>query len=222
MQVRFSVPAAAALVVMLPAEALAGMPVVDLTDVAHLRLRAISFFALVLLLSAFGIQRIWNSLRPEFPSLPVLSYRRALALVALWGLVFLLVLTMISGARELMTPGAWKKDGATYKLADQEPERRERLERLRSHLWSYAQAHGGDLPSQAGASEIPDAAWRVIDDARAARYVYAGGSRPGVGEAPIAWEPVHYGADRWALLASGAVVRRPASDLESPPGAGAR
>jgi len=26
------------------------------------------------------------------------------------------VLTMISGARELMTPGAWEKDGAIYRL----------------------------------------------------------------------------------------------------------
>jgi hypothetical protein len=26
---------------------------------------------------------------------------------------------MISGARELMTPGAWEKQGVTYRLADQ-------------------------------------------------------------------------------------------------------
>ena len=101
-----------------PGEALAGMPMIDLTDVAHLRLRTISFFLLVLLLSAAGIQRIWNALREDFPSLPLISYRRALGLVTLWGLVFLLVLTMISGARELMTPGAWKKEGATYRLVE--------------------------------------------------------------------------------------------------------
>ncbi len=35
----------------------------------------------------------------------------------IWGLLFVLVLTMISGARELMTPGAWEKEGFTYVLA---------------------------------------------------------------------------------------------------------
>jgi hypothetical protein len=38
--------------------------------------------------------------------------------VTLWGLLFLLILTMISGARELMTPGAWEKHGSTYELKD--------------------------------------------------------------------------------------------------------
>jgi len=56
--------------------------------------------------------------------LPRLSFGRALAGVILWGLLFFIVLTMISGARELMTPGAWKKDGATYKLADDPAEER--------------------------------------------------------------------------------------------------
>ena len=37
-----------------------------------------------------------------------------------WGSLFVLVLTMISGARELMTPGAWKKDGITYVLEDEQ------------------------------------------------------------------------------------------------------
>ena len=39
-----------------------------------------------------------------------------MAAVVLWGLLFMLVLTMISGARELLTPGAWEKKGATYQL----------------------------------------------------------------------------------------------------------
>jgi hypothetical protein len=41
--------------------------------------------------------------------------------VTLWGLLFLLILTMISGARELMTPGAWEKHGSTYRLKDERP-----------------------------------------------------------------------------------------------------
>src|SRR5829696_7702497 len=99
----------------------AGMPSFTLTDAASLRLQSISFFLVVFLLSALVIRWIWNALTTDFPRLPRLSYPKALGLVALWGLLFLLVLTMISGARELMTPGAWKKQGLTYTLADQEP-----------------------------------------------------------------------------------------------------
>jgi hypothetical protein len=54
---------------------------------------------------------LWNSLQRDFPRLPRLSFSRALAGVVLWGLLFIIVLTMISGARELMTPGAWQRQG---------------------------------------------------------------------------------------------------------------
>ncbi len=94
------------------------MPSFSLTDVARLRLEAISFFLMVMLLAAWGVQRIWNALAKDFPRLPRMSYGRAVAGIVLWGFVFVLVLTMISGARELMTPGAWEKQGATYKLKD--------------------------------------------------------------------------------------------------------
>ena len=94
----------------------AGMPSASLTDVARLRVENISFFLVVLLLSALLVQMIWNWLRNDFPRLPRLTYPKAVALISLWGLLFVLVLTMISGARELMTPGAWEKNGATYRL----------------------------------------------------------------------------------------------------------
>ena len=89
-----------------------------LTNVAKLRLDAISFFALCLFGVAWVIQAVWNSLAKDFPRLPRISYARSLGLMGLWGLLFLLVLTMISGARELMTPGAWKKNGLTYQLVE--------------------------------------------------------------------------------------------------------
>jgi hypothetical protein len=54
------------------------------------------------------VQGIWIALRGDFTVLPRLTYPEALGVIALWGLLFLLVLTMISGDRELMTPGAWK------------------------------------------------------------------------------------------------------------------
>ena len=54
--------------------------------------------------------------RGDFTRLPRLTYGKSIAIVALWGLLFILVLTMISGARELMTPGAWEQHGATFRL----------------------------------------------------------------------------------------------------------
>lgn len=102
--------------------ALAGMPVPwTLRDVARMRVEAISFFLAVLLASAGMIQWIWNALRKDFARLPRLNYWRSLGLVAIWGLLFVVVLTMVSGARELMTPGAWERNGATYRLTDAEP-----------------------------------------------------------------------------------------------------
>jgi hypothetical protein len=89
-----------------------------LSKLARLRLDAISFFLAGLLASGWAVQRVWNSLAKDFPKLPRISYLRSLGLIWLWGLLFLLVLTMISGARELMTPGAWKKNGLTYQLAE--------------------------------------------------------------------------------------------------------
>lgn len=97
-----------------------------LSKLAKLRLNAISFFLVGLLASGWAIQLIWNSLTKDFPKLPRISYLRSLGLVVLWGLLFVLVLTMISGARELMTPGAWRKKGLTYELvepADRSPHR---------------------------------------------------------------------------------------------------
>src|SRR5262245_5092330 len=79
----------------------AGMPSWTLTDVARMRVESISFFLAGFLVSSLLIKFLWNGLRRDFPVLPRLSYPRALGLVGLWGLLFVLVLTMISGAREL-------------------------------------------------------------------------------------------------------------------------
>jgi hypothetical protein len=103
------------LVVSLPAQA--GMPApYTLRELAKLRIEAISFFLLVFALCAGLVMWIWNMLRAEDSRLPRLTYLKAVGVVFLWGLLFSIVLTMISGARELMTPGAWEKTGATYRL----------------------------------------------------------------------------------------------------------
>src|SRR5438309_1420396 len=107
------------LTLLAPPVAYAGMPSLTLTDVGRMRAQTISFFLFGFLLSAWLIQRLWNYLRKDFTILPRLTYGKAVGMVSLWGLLFVLVLTMISGARELMTPGAWKKSGFTYKLAEE-------------------------------------------------------------------------------------------------------
>jgi hypothetical protein len=108
-------------------ECLGGMPsplpsevprFLRLTDSALGRLQTISFFLLTFLASALVVMLLWNYMRRDFAWMPRMSYGRAAAAVFLWGLLFVVVLTMISGARELMTPGAWEKQGFTYKLKD--------------------------------------------------------------------------------------------------------
>jgi hypothetical protein len=197
----------------LPAAARAGMPVVTLTDLARMRIQTLSFFLLGFIVSSWIIQRIWNSLRADFPRLPRLSYSRALGVVTLWGLLFVLILTMISGARELMTPGAWKKTGFTYKLAEDKPplverphegERRQSIERLRIALWTYARGNDGRFPP-ANATTIPEEAWRVPDPS-GMHYVYVGGQSADVGHAILAYEPGLFGAERLVLWTDGPVV----------------
>ncbi len=194
----------------------AGMPSIDLTDVAKLRVDAISFFLLLGFLSALGVKLIWNSFRKDFPNLPRLTYGKALGLTTLWGLLFLIVLTMISGARELMTPGAWVKQGYTYKLASSEnasPEESEavqlrrqrefRINNLARALLAYAAAHEGKYPEKP--EEIPEELWRT-DDSTNARYEYTPGLTANDKEKILVYEPAIYGDKRFILQADGQIV----------------
>ena len=122
--------AAAILLGAIPSALFGGMPVPlpeDVETVLRLReepkqrLQVISFFLLAFLVSALFVKWLWNGLRREFPQLPRISFGKAMLLTMAWGLLFCLVLVMISGARELMTPGAWKKEGATYQLNNSLP-----------------------------------------------------------------------------------------------------
>jgi hypothetical protein len=196
-----------------PAAAQAGMPTITLTEIARLRLDAISFFLVGFLLCAGLIQLLWNVLRKDFTFLPRLSYGKAVCLVALWGLLFVLVLTMISGARELMTPGAWEKKGLTYRLvkdlsAPGEAEalglaRHQKIDQLRVTLWRYARAHGGQFPADRSVSDIPREAWQVPDPS-GLPYVYVGGLRVDQ-DRPLAYEPELFGSRRLVLFANGEI-----------------
>jgi hypothetical protein len=139
----------------------------------------------------------------------------------LWGLLFVIVLAMISGARELMTPGAWQKRGWTYQLAgtssvspaaDNKPERRQALERLRWALWQYAAPHGGQFPSQEdpgidpGLWEIPG--WPGLE------FLYVSGlTAAGQGQL-LAFEPELDSDSRWALLSNGMIGEMRTAEIQ--------
>ena len=194
----------------------AGMPraTAVLNEVPRMRLQIISFFLVGFCLSSLAIQLLWNYLRKDFSSLPRLSYFRAVGLVGLWGLLFILVLTMISGARELMTPGAWEPTGITYGLAHKagspppdnviENGRMEQLERLKELLWNYAKAHEGRFPSSQSDSVIPAEAWRLFGPT-GMQYIYTSGTATLFDGVPLAYEPDVYGGQRWVLFTDGKV-----------------
>jgi hypothetical protein len=209
-----------------PSVCLAGMPTPVLTDWAVLRLSSISFFAAVVLSAAAGVRWLWNSLASDFPLLPRLSYRKTLAAVVLWGLALAVVLTMIAGARELLTPGAWQKEGLLYKLpaaerpappppapdADRMAERRENLHRLQLALWQYAARHDGRFPASIADSKLAAALWEVPGGA-GMQYLYVGGRKAGPSGDILAWEPSVHGDQRLVLFADGRIALAPSSEI---------
>ena len=201
---------------------LAGMPVPMwvLTEAGQARLSSISFFLMGLLLSALVVRWMWNWLQADFPKLPRLTYGKSLAMVTLWGLCFILVLTMISGARELLTPGAWKVNGATYALADvgsaksaatpnaddeRLPERTKKLDALRFALWQFAATHEGRFPTDAEAAKMPDSIWEVADPS-AMRFVYVPGLTVQSRELLLVAEPELFGPERLVLWTNGQIT----------------
>jgi hypothetical protein len=216
------------------AEARAGMPSVTfadlrtamrtgLTDLGRQRLEVISFFLLVLIGCAWLVQRVWNSLRKEFPILPRLSFPRALGVIVLWGLLFVLVLTMISGARELMTPGAWEKDGLTYRpipknppVAAQITARVASIRRLGERLQSW-ETRRGTAAEPAG----PPDDWLRVDGVDGGRYVYVPG-RPIAQDDPDAfsfdgrvwvYESESVGPERLVLRRDGVIQWMPPAEI---------
>ena len=186
-----------------------------LNNSVEYRLQAISFFLLALLLCTLVVWGLWNYLRRDLTFLPRLSFGKALAGVILWGLLVFVVLTMISGARELMTPGAWKKDGFTYKLADDPVEsRRKQLERLRSALWEYAALHQGRFPPTGDSGDIPDELWNVPDGA-GLRFQYVPGQYANKSPEMLVIEPEFDAAHRWVLLTNGDIVQKNTAEIQS-------
>jgi hypothetical protein len=183
---RAGVSALAALL-LTPLSARAGMTMPVFTEIAQARLQVLSFFLILYLALAFIYQLIWNSLAKDFPKLPRIRYRGALGALAVCGLFIYVVLTMISGARELMTPGAWARSGMHYSIREPERDpkpwietaRRTSLETLRALLWDYSRQHGGAFPTSRESGEIPAWAWNSIDP-NGMPLVYMPGLRPDV------------------------------------------
>lgn len=184
---------------------------------AEARWQALSFFTACVLLAAWGVKGLWNFVRRDFAWMPRLGYGRALGLVALWGLVFVVVLTMISGARELMTPGAWRKQGWTYTLADARPveisaSRDQALERLRFALWNYAATHAGQFPDERDAAIGADL-W-LVPGASGLRYVYCPGKSVEQAGRLLAFEPEIDRTNRRVLLTNGMIGSMSTADIE--------
>ena len=215
--------AVAACVLWVTAEtASAGMrPPPRLTDLGRFRLEVISFFAAAILALSGVVQVLWNVLRKDFGSLPRLTYGKACGVVMLWGLLFVVVLAMISGARELMTPGAWEsRDDGGYRLADVgEPAqlefaRRRQMERLRDALWSYAKGNGGRFPPHELAPGIADEAWETLHPSRL-RFLYVPGRSADAGRGVVAYEPGVYGSQRLTLTSDGAIGFRRLDEIRA-------
>lgn len=213
------------------------MTVYTLTDIVTARLQVISFFLVLSVVMAAVFQYCWNRLAKDFPRLPVLSGKQSLAVIFVASLFCGLILTMISGARELMTPGAWDKVGTGYKLREpkQEPmvwldsTRRRGLEQFRDALWAHARAHGGKLPDDPDDAGIPETV-RRSPDLSGTPYGYllrkgrgikfpesgtgsAGGAEPDSGIYVLAHEPMTFGPERFVLLSSGEVVKMKVHEL---------
>lgn len=184
----------------------AGMTVYGLRDIYRLRLEEISFFVVLLLVCALGLKLLWNYSFNAFRNVPRLKYLQALSVSVMFGLVMLLILTMISGIREVLTPGAWRKQGTSYRLNDpsQEPARRRSLEYLRVALMEYARTHEGQFPRNDFIPEIPEKLWESPDQS-GSRYIYTGGLCTNDTNALLAIEPVNFGERRFVLNSSGEI-----------------
>lgn len=183
------------------------------------RLQALSFFIVATLFVAFVVRGLWNLFRRDWPTLPALTYRGALLATLLWGLVSVVVLTMISGARELMTPGAWRKQGWTYRLESStvpEPhartQRMERLESIRVALLRYAATHAGQYPQDV--REL-DEEWSIPAHPGFEFLYRAGHTATDNSAAVLVFEPELGDPTRYVLLVNGMIGTMRTASLDA-------
>lgn len=202
-------------------QAQAGMSAARLTDVAGARLDSISFFLALYVLCAVLFRWVWNALARDFAWMPRLTFKKSLAMLVVAGLFMYFILTMISGARELLTPGAWARNGAGYQLATSEEKAKAMLEtarmgamaRLRDALRDYAARHDGKLPPHLFAADFDTTLWQSIDPS-GAWLAYMPGRTFSPPARLIAFEPASYGAKRWALLSDTSLMLMESTELD--------
>lgn len=194
---------------------LAGMPSVRLTGETSVRLQGISFFLMGIVVSTLVVWWAWNWLRRDLTALPKLSLPGAAGLTVLWGMLFIIVLTMISGARELMTPKAWEPDGLTYKLEERwesppgglarERENEIKLVSavLRHHEMAYKQGVPERLELVAHAAE--ELGMIALADSLETNYWYDESEEK---SAPILIRQIYpQGEPAWGITSTGEIVR---------------
>lgn len=178
----------------------AGMTSIVLSDLAEARIEVISFFIVIYLLLTLVVKFLWNRLAKGIPAIPVINFSKALCLMLVSGLFMYVILTMISGARELMTPGAWEKQGITYKLNNSEDARRKKIASLKELLWEHAADHDGKYPNDRLDPAINPNAWKVQD--KSGFYTFY---PPGTGGELLVAEPKSMGKKRYVILKSGEI-----------------
>jgi hypothetical protein len=192
----------------------AGMTVYGLRDIYRLRLEDISFFVALLLVCTVLFRLLWNHAVKGFNFLPRLKFGQSFCLVLLLGFFMLLILAMISGIREVLTPEAWRRQGSSYRLNDpsQEPVRRRSLEQLREALFDYARVNQGRFPAHDFVPEIPEKLWESPDQL-GTHYIYRGGLSTNETEAVLAVEPLDFGDRRFVLRVSGDIRETSADEI---------
>ena len=120
-----------------------------------------------------------------------------------------------------MTPGAWKKQGFTYKLAGSDESasdpppptvRRQHLEQLRQALWHFAATHQGHFPSEGERTAIPADLW-IVPETGGLRYQYRPGQIADQIAAPLVIAPELEVGRRLVLQTDGTIADVPASEV---------
>ncbi|MDO5554514.1 MAG: hypothetical protein Q4G68_12210 [Planctomycetia bacterium] len=174
----------------------AGMPSIVLNHepARHLISLSTALF-LILVVSGFLVYVSWNRAFAD-TNIPRLTWGRSVSLCVVGGFLFLLVLVMIAGSRELLTPGAWQPQGRLYKLSHGEtshdarpsydpatylpsnelPEslvaaRHASLSRLRKLLLQYREEHNGQWPATEEDAGFEESVW-LVPGAGGYAYIY--------------------------------------------------
>lgn len=194
---------------------LAGMPspVLVFTELGKRRAEELSFFVFAFLVCGFLVKLLWNYVAAGVAWAPQLTYGKALGALSLWGLVMVVVLSLVSGTRELMTPAAWEPNGTTHRLAkpkeeslvaSQREERKSQIEKVRFALWDFAAKHQGQLPTMEQWNELP-AETRACEPSGTIQYRYEPGATLGSETKVIVFEPRWYD-DQYVLYGDGSIA----------------